>query len=89
MGFPIPPGPPVLLVALLPLRQDSWASLIGPVAVGASFWAYFRDAPSLVAASQARPWVPGDPPAPPAEPPKTVHGSAGFAAGASNASPKS
>jgi hypothetical protein len=58
------------------------------VTAGQPFWASLRDAPILIAAGQARAWVQGtDPPMPPAEPAKTVHGSAGFAAGASNSSP--
>jgi hypothetical protein len=85
-GFPLPPNVPQALVALQPLVQAGWGGQLPDVAEGETFWASIRDAPSLLAAGQARLWTEADGPLPPPEPRFTAHGSAGFAAGTSNSS---
>lgn len=85
MGFPVPPLPDVLLVALQPLTKSSWAGRLPNIAVGDAFWASGMEAPGLVAAGQAE-IAPPDTVAPPAEPRYTAHGSPGFGAGTSNSS---
>ena len=86
MGFPVGPWVPILMTALQPLIQQTWAGRLPTIAAGASFWALSRDTPALLASGQARLWQAGDPPAPQAEPAWTAHGSPGFGAGTSNCS---
>lgn len=86
MPYPIAPSHPVLMVALVPLRQWSQAGPLPPVAAGASFWANSRQQASLIAAGQARLWQAGDPAAPPAEPRLTASGVPGLGAGVTNCS---
>jgi hypothetical protein len=86
MAVSIPPSTPVLMTALVPLRQWSQAGPLPPVAAGQSFWANSRQQASLIAAGQARLWQSGDPPAPPAEPRYTAYGVPGLGAGVTNSS---
>lgn len=86
MGYPIAPSVPVLMVALLPLKQWSQAGPLPPVNPGSSFWANSRQQAILIAAGQARLWTNGDPPAPPAEPRLTAYGVPGMGAGVTNCS---
>lgn len=86
MGYPIAPSVPVLMVALVPLKQWSQAGPLPPVAAGASFWANSRQVSVLTAAGQARLWQSGDPPAPPAEARLTASGLPGLGAGTTNSS---
>ena len=76
----------MLLLSLQPLSQQSWAGQLTPVAANEPFWASSRDAPGLVAAGQAV-YAPAGTIAPQVEPAFTAHGSPGFAAGTSNATP--
>jgi hypothetical protein len=85
MGYAVGPWVPVLLVALKPLGQQSWAGKLPDIAIGEPFWASSRDAPSLIAAGLAENAPPGTV-APPVEPRYTANGTAGFAAGTSNSS---
>jgi hypothetical protein len=86
MGFALTPEPPVLLIALKPMVQASWAGQLPPPVVGEPFWAEARSVPYLIAGGYAE-VAPPDTVAPPPEPPNTVHGSPGFGAGTSNSSP--
>lgn len=86
MGYPIAPSVPVLMVALVNLKQWGQAGPLPPVAAGASFWANSRQQAILIAAGQARNWTTGDPVAPPAEPRYTAYGVPGMGAGTTNAS---
>ena len=85
MGFPVGPWVPVLMIALQPLGQQTWAGKLPSVAVSEAFWASSRDVPSLIAASLAELAPPGTV-APPVEPAWCANGSPGFAAGTSNSS---
>jgi hypothetical protein len=78
-----PPTGPVLMTAIVPLRQDTAAGYLGVVAPGTVFWASARDAPNLLSGSQAIIGPPGASAAP--EPPLTVNQSPGLGAGTSNA----
>jgi hypothetical protein len=84
MGTPIAPSTPVLMVALLPLKQWSQAGPLPPVAPGHAFWANSRQVSVLISAGQARLWVNGDPPVPQAEPPHTAYGVPGLGTGVTN-----
>ena len=87
MGFPLQPNVPQPLVALQDLTQACWAGRLPNVTAGQTFWASVVDAPSLIAAALARPWVQGtDGALPPPEPRYMAHGAAGLGAGTSNAS---
>lgn len=86
MGSPLPPTTPVLMVALMPLKQWSQAGPLPPVSTGQSFWANSRQSASLISGGLARLWMTGDPAAPPPEPPHTVVMVPGLATGTSNAS---
>lgn len=77
---------PVLMVALVPLSQQSLAGPLPKVAAGQVFWASSLDQAQLIAGGLARNWVTGDPPAPQVEPPYTVNGVPGLAKGTTNAS---
>jgi hypothetical protein len=85
MGFPVAPNVPVLMVALVPLKQSCQAGPLPPVAQGAAFWASARQAPTLAAAGQAI-YAPQGTTPPPPEPGWTVNGQPGMATGTSNAS---
>jgi len=85
MGFPLPPLPPRLMIALVPLSQAAWSGRLPDIGANEAFWATSRDAVSLVAAGYAE-YAPDGTVAPPPEPAWTVHGSPGFAAGTSNSS---
>jgi len=86
MGMPVGPWVPVLMIALQPLSQQSWAGQLAPIAANQPFWASSRDVPGLIANGQAE-LAPEGTVAPPVEPPHTAHGSPGFGAGTSNCSP--
>lgn len=86
MGTPIPPSTPVLMTALMPLKQWTQAGRLPNVAAGQAFWARSTQVQVLENAGQARLWQAGDPPAPPAEPPRTVNWVPGLATGTSNSS---
>jgi hypothetical protein len=77
---------PVLMTALVPLQQTSWAGRLPNVAPGQPFWAKPHDVQPLASAGYARAWQQGDPPAPAPEPRFTAHGTPGVAAGTTNAS---
>ena len=85
MGFPLPPNVPVLMIALRPLAQQSWAGPLPDVADGDPFWASSLDAPGLAAAGFAE-YAPAGTVAPLAEPAWTVRGVPGFGAATSNSS---
>jgi hypothetical protein len=75
------------MIALIDgLNRSAWSGRLPNVNAGEAFWAPARNAVSLVAAGQAE-YAPDGTVAPPPEPPHTVHGTAGFGKGASNASP--
>lgn len=80
------PSTPVLMTALTPLQQTTWAGRLHNVASGQPFWCKQIDVAPLLAAGYARAWQAGDPPAPPWEPPYTAHGIPGIAKGTTNAS---
>lgn len=87
MGPPSSPNVNRLMIALVDdLPRSSWGGRLPNVNTGDVFWAPARNAVSLVAAGLAE-YAPGGTVAPPPEPPYTAHGTAGFAKGASNASP--
>jgi len=76
------------MVALVDLDRSTWAGTVAPVTAGQSFWARYADSAGLEDAGYARPWTDLDDPLPASpEAPQTVHGSAGFAAGTTNAGP--
>jgi hypothetical protein len=85
MTFPPPPAPPVLMVALVPLKRWSQAGPCPPVPVNGIFWATAYQAP-LLASGNLAVIAPPNTPEPPAEPPLTVNMVPGLAAGVSNAS---
>lgn len=73
------------MVCLKPLRQETWAGYLAPIAVGDAFWAEARSVSWLVADGYAEN-APAGTVAPPVEPRYTAHGSPGFGAGTSNSS---
>jgi hypothetical protein len=80
------PYVPVLMTALVELQQTSWAGRLPNVAIGQPFWCKYSEVAPLTSAGYARAWQAGDPPAPLPEPKFTAHGTAGVAAGTTNAS---
>lgn len=76
--------PPVLMMALAQLYQANWAGRLPNVAPYALLWAKYADAGPLLTAGLAIVAPPGSVLAP--EPPYSANGSAGVAAGTSNAS---
>lgn len=80
------PYTPVLMTALTPLQQTTWAGRLPNVAAGQPFWCKQIDVLPLMSAGYARAWQAGDPPAPPWEPPHTANGIPGIAAGTTNSS---
>lgn len=76
----------VLMTALVPLQQTSWAGRLPNVAPGQPFWCKPIDVTPLTSAGYARAWQAGDPVAPAWEPAYTAHGIPGIAAGTTNAS---
>lgn len=79
-----PPVSPVLMTAIVPLRQDTAAGYLGVIEPGTVFWASARDAPNLLANSMAVIAPPGS--SAPPEPPLTANGTPGIGAGTSNSS---
>lgn len=79
-----PPTAPTLMVAIVPLRQNSGSSYLAALTPGALFWAAPLDAPTLLAAGMAVIAPQGSTLAP--EPAWTVHGVPGFGIGTSNCS---
>lgn len=76
---------PVLMISLVPLRQQSLAGPLPNVPANTAFWAQDYQVDSLITGGLAVEAPPGTV-APPAEPPYTVNGVPGLAAGTSNAS---
>ena len=77
---------PVLMIALVPLRQQCMSGPLPPVAVNQAFWADDTQVESLIAGGLAIEAPANYSPVPPAEPPYTVNSVPGLAAGTSNAS---
>lgn len=77
--------PPVLMVALAELYQQSPAGRLPNVQIGQAFWTNYSDVANLLNAGLAE-LAPDGTPAPLPEPPYTANGIAGVAAGTSNAS---
>lgn len=84
MSTAIISGPPVLMRALIPLRQQSWAGPLPNVAINQLFWANVNQVQQLLNANAAI-LAPGGSQLR-AEPPYTVRGVPGLGAGTSNAS---
>jgi hypothetical protein len=74
-----------LMIAVVPLKQQSWAAPLPDVAAGDPFWAQGNQVESLIAGGLAIEAPPGTT-GPPPEPAYTVNGVPGLAAGTSNAS---
>jgi hypothetical protein len=72
------------MVAVVELYQSLWSGRLPNVMPGSLFWAKPADSAQLLAAGYATIAPPGSVLAP--EPPYTANGSAGVAAGTSNAS---
>jgi hypothetical protein len=79
------PTTPVLMVALVALKQYSQAGPLPPVAIGQAFWANSRQAPLLAGGGLAE-YAPNGTTAPPPEPPHTAYGVPGLGTGVSNCS---
>src|SRR6185312_8543902 len=81
-----PPGIPVHMVALQPLKQWTQAGPRPPVSPGQGFWADGKSVPNLITGGWARLATISDP-VPPPYPPYTAAGVPGLGAGTANSSP--